>query len=261
MDIKKEESGQVAVIVALSMAVMATITLSVVSRSVVDLRLTDIEEESAAALKAAEAGLEKALKSLESDDFSSSDFPGASYQVDVENKGETGFVTASAISKGEAVEVEMGGASPPSSIRVYWGDSNDSTESPTGAVEVLKYSKVSDDDYRVERFVYDPDATRRSSNNFDAPITVNPGSFQSVDFSARSEIVTDADDVLIRIRTFYNLATLGVEPLGGVLPQQIYEAVATGEAADDVQRKVRAVRGSPQLPAVFDAALYSGGSL
>lgn len=261
---REKEAGQVAVIVALTMAVMATVTLSVVSSSIVDLRLTDVEEESSAALKAAEAGLEQALKGLRSDDFSSSDFPGASYEVDVESRGESGFITASSIDQGEVIEVELGGSSPPSDLVVYWSDKNDDSQDPPGAVEVLRYGKISDSDYRVSRYVYDPDATRRSQNNFEdfgAP-TIDPPAFQGVEFAASASIPLDADDQLVRIRTFYNSMTLGISPQNGTLPSQIYEAVSTGKSEDEqVQRRVRAVRGAPQLPAVFDAALYSGGSL
>lgn len=253
----KSNTGQVALIVALSMAVMATVTLSVVSQSVVDLRLTAVDEESSAALKAAEAGLEQALKNLTSSDFSDS-FSDATYSVDVENEGGSGFLSNVAVRPGEMTTIDLGDT-PPSSVRVWWGDEADASQSPAGAVQIIKYGKVSDSDYRVRRFLYDPDSLRRGQNSFSSPDV--GGTFLSTDFAASIEISLSSDDDLLRIRVLYNSATIGVEPLGGTLPSQVYKAVAVGEAGDNVQRKVEAVREEAQLPAMFDAALYSGSSL
>ena len=60
----RDQQGQVALIVVLVLVVMGVIVLSVVSRSVSDLRLAGVEQSSSQALKAAEAGIEEALRNI-----------------------------------------------------------------------------------------------------------------------------------------------------------------------------------------------------
>jgi len=57
-----KQSGQAVLIILLVMAVILTIALSVVSRSVTDISISRKEEEAARAFSAAEAGIEKVLK-------------------------------------------------------------------------------------------------------------------------------------------------------------------------------------------------------
>ena len=58
---KKNQNGQVLLIVLLAMATLATVVLSIVSRSVSEVGVTSREEDSVRAFSAAEAGVEEAL--------------------------------------------------------------------------------------------------------------------------------------------------------------------------------------------------------
>src|SRR5581483_11095277 len=60
---KEREHGQILLIVVLAMVVFLTVGLSVVSRSITNLRTSVDEENSQRAFSAAEAGVEQALKS------------------------------------------------------------------------------------------------------------------------------------------------------------------------------------------------------
>ena len=55
------ESGQALLIVVLSLAVVLTVVLSILARSVTDIKLSTGSEESLRAFSAAEAGIERAL--------------------------------------------------------------------------------------------------------------------------------------------------------------------------------------------------------
>ena len=59
--LSRKSSGQAVLLVILGMAVVLTIVLSVVSRSVTDVSVTKVEEDSSKAFSAAEAGIEKLL--------------------------------------------------------------------------------------------------------------------------------------------------------------------------------------------------------
>ncbi|OGM11455.1 hypothetical protein A2Z22_00190 [Candidatus Woesebacteria bacterium RBG_16_34_12] len=56
------QKGQALLIILLVLSVVLTVSLSIVSRSVTDIKITSNEEESVRALSAAEAGVEQALK-------------------------------------------------------------------------------------------------------------------------------------------------------------------------------------------------------
>src|SRR3972149_10501389 len=58
---KLRERGQALLIVLLSMAVILTVVLSVISRSITDISLTTYSEDALRAFSAAEAGVERAL--------------------------------------------------------------------------------------------------------------------------------------------------------------------------------------------------------
>lgn len=262
-DDRRDEHGQVALIVVLVLVVMGVIVLSVVSRSVSDLRLAGVEQSSSQALKAAEAGIEEALRNISIGGSFEGTVNEASFETQAESEGADGQVTNISIEPGEVVEINLtGSVSPPTSLDIYWADRAESNESPTGAVEVIKYQQFSDSDYRTAHYAFDPDATRRASNNF-AAATVNPGSFMGVSFGARANVPIVAEDVIVRVRMLYNRGKIGVSPLpiGSLLPDQTYRIVSTGSTTDGVVRKVEAVRTLPVLPVVFDAALYSGGQL
>lgn len=59
--IRSGQSGQALLLVLLSMAVVLTIVLSILSRSVTDIAVTSRDEEALRAFSAAEAGVEQAL--------------------------------------------------------------------------------------------------------------------------------------------------------------------------------------------------------
>jgi hypothetical protein len=198
----KNSSGQAVLLVLLGMAVVLTLVLSVVSRSVTDISITTRDEDSARAFSAAEAGIENLIiggpweGSLET---------GISYNAGVSSYGKSqNFFNLGDIEKyysGETATVwfvshdaddnsklTCGPEDPcfsGNNLKVCWGNQGSTVadlEEQTPAIEVSLYydSKVgqpasvvgSTKDYsgvRVSRSAFDPNSSRSgASNDFSA---------------------------------------------------------------------------------------------
>lgn len=257
----RSQNGQAALILVLVMMVSSTIALSVIQRTVQELELSSTEEYASKALQAAEAGVEEGLRTLTSNDNAT--LQGANYNLTVTTAGTDGYLSDTDVATGNTVEIPLtGSATPPTSIDVYWTDTTDNDENPTAALDVIKYQKFSDTDYRVTHLAYDPDATRRADNNFLAPTTPG-GTALSTTFAARITVTIDPEDQIIRIRPVYNRAKVGIVPLpaGTLLPTLQHRIVSTGQTDQGIVRKIEVVRDQPSLPQYFDFSLYSGGTL
>ncbi len=256
-----KEKGQIALTIALIIAVVSAVSLSVFARSLPEIRLSGVDESAAKAIQSAEAGVEQALSGLGLGTFTGS-FEGADYTVTVSKSGSSGFLSAASVSNGEVAEVDLSGSSGMTSLTVYWGDESISSETDTAAVEIIKYQRFGAADYRMAKYAYDPNAARRGDNKFVAP-TVDPGSFLGGSFGASVDIPIVAEDVLVRIKPFYNRARLGFspQPAGALLGDQFYTISAQGVADGSVFRQVEVASSSAGLPEVFDMTLYSGAGL
>jgi hypothetical protein len=262
MDLReKHPEGQAALIMVLIMMVTSTIALSVVQRTIQELDLTTTEESAAKALQAAESGVEQGLRTLTTGE--TVNLNGANYAVDVSSTGSDGYLSETDIAKGNTIEIPLTGSpSLPTSIDIYWSDTTDVEEDPDAAIEVLKYQQYSATDYRVTTLAYDPDAARRATNNFAIPTTPG-GTALGVTFGSRINIPLQAEDRILRVRTVYNRAKIGLvpQPAGTLLPTLQYRIVSTGQTDQGIVRKIEVIRDVPSLPQYLDFALYSGGAL
>lgn len=254
--------GQAALIIILIMMVSSTVALAVIQQSIKEISLTRTEESASKALSAAEAGIEEGLRTLTVGNSSGS-FGTTNFNLDVAKAGSDGYLSDTAVLSGNSLEIPVAGlASPPTSIDIYWGDKADTNQSPLAALEVRKYQKYGDSDYRVVESAYDPDSTRATTDKFSAP-TLNPGSVLGVSFGARVSISIDATDQYIRLRPVFNQAKVGIvpQPNGTQLPTLQYKITSTGKTDDGLVRKIEVTRDQPALPSVFDFSVYSGTSL
>lgn len=265
---KLPSNGQALLIILLIMAVALTIGLSVISRSITDVKISQQTEESARAFSAAEAGIEESLVTG-SGGIGSFTETGASYQVQTADFGDgaTQLVFPQEVSIDEPQTLWLARHDPAtgnvietayytaSNIDVCWGGN--------AALEVSVYYKDGST-YKVARGAYDPDGGRRALNNFDPTDGLCP----TLSMSNRKSIgFTDPATkplLFLRLRTFYNNAQVGVvtagSGAGNVLPSQgtRYESTGTAGAAT---RKVEVVRYWPVPPPIFDFVLSSGGGL
>lgn len=289
-DLLRKSSGQALLIVLLIMAVGLTIGLSVISRSVTDIKISQQTEEAARAFSAAEAGIESALLIGES---TSGSFPetGASYQATaVGIGGGTEFAFPSQYDTNDPQVLwlsnqDFSKAYDQTALRVLWGNSDaPSDDNNTPALEVTVYYKDGSN-FKAGKFALDPYSGRSPDPSFCNP-GEGGGQCQGVsNFIATGEgaegknfkfaVTLDLSGfrggsktlILARLRLLFSPDTtkhlLGAKRAGSGstnFPSQGNRIDSTGTAGT-ATRKVEVVRFYPAPPAIFDSVLYSQGGL
>ena len=188
-------SGQALLIVLLGMAVVLTMVLSVVSRSVTDIQLTTRDDEALRAFSAAEAGVEQALiVGTNIGDTPLSD-SGSSFSVNVEELGtgvDSKYAYPEEIYSGESATLWLASHDGEGNLsctdgtcykedyfQVCWGEDGTERDNNAPALEVSVYydknpssipfaTGVSPNygDVQVARVTYDPTSDRQDINNF-----------------------------------------------------------------------------------------------
>lgn len=289
------QAGQALVLILLSLAVVLTLVLFILSRSVTDIAVSSREEEAVRAFSAAEAGVEQSLIV----GVSSGTIPigNATYKADVSSfaAGTNGFIYPIDLNSGESStlwfvahdadgNILCNAGSPcftGKQLRVCWGKSGTAADSATTpAVELSVLYTTTPGDYstvRVARAVFDPNSGRRANNLFSAPdagnCTIGGQSFafqKTVDLSTLG-IPAGSYDVqsglqLAHLRFFYNTdtahqAAYDVNFAGdSMLPSQGLMVDSSGIAGQST-RRLSVFQGWPEAPSVFDFALYSSSGL
>lgn len=264
--LRKESSGQALLIVLLIMAVALTIGLSVISRSVTDIRISQQSEEAARAYSAAEAGIEEALVTGTGNSASFSE-TGAAYQTAVAGFGEgTEFVFPQQLIPNEIYTLYLATYTstntPPFGPPPYGANTIDLCWGGNAAVEAsLYYSDAGG--YKVARYAVDPQCPSGGtcgeadrSPGFDSPDIGG-----CADLAHKKTLNFPAGTLLfLRIRVFYENTRVGFSTGGPLLPSQGNRIESTGTAGQST-RKVEVVRFNPAPPEIFDFALYSGSDL
>jgi hypothetical protein len=289
------QSGQALVLVLLSLAVVLTLVLFVLSRSVTDVAISSREEEAVRAFSAAEAGVEKSL--IVGTGFSLTDIGDASFKVDISSLAEnsSGFTYPISLNSGETsslwfVAHDADGnivcnAETPCftgrTLKVCWGRSGTpSGNATTPAVELSVFYTTTPGDYstvRIARGVYDPNTGRRLLNSFESPdggtCTIGDQSFEfqkTIDLSTlgipAGSYGSQAGLQVAHIRFFYNTDLahqVGYDVnFGGnsLLPSQGLVVDSSGEAGQST-RRLAVFQAWPEAPTVFGYSVYSSSGL
>lgn len=253
---KKNQSGQIALVILLIMVVILTIGLSLAARSITDIRISQDEKEAVRAFSAAEAGIEEALRQ----DLSIWSGGSVSVGVGISANVTVASVYDITIEKGEPFTMDLTmpnvylGAH---NLDIFWTKTDDSEENPGGcdingpaAMEIIVYKS----DSSLIRYVYDASGCT-VSNDFQ-----NSNAGSDGYFSKASLIINPPADQLIRMRTFYRKASLRVvsdQSLG----DQIYRITSEASSADNKVGKIIVDRTVATVPGIFDYVLFSGGNL
>jgi len=179
----KNQNGQAIIILLLILVVGLTIGISVVSRSLLNVKMSTQSDESSRAFTAAEAGIEVAL---EQDPDNSEPIEGtlegnSKYECSKDIQGSGSSYIFYNVAKDKTVQLYF---SDPNSIenqyykgskiRVMWGAyvQNYIPSSTTPALELtLLYETKSNNSYHIAKFVLDPNSSR-TMNNFFCPPTI-----------------------------------------------------------------------------------------
>ena len=263
------EKGQIGLIVILIMAVGLTIGLAIASQSVTDISISETEEKSLRAFNAAEAGIEEVLQ-MGSLGNTSLSFGGITTEVTV-NKSKCQEITLEA---NETIEVDLRGATT-NNVRVSWVDTRNEGENPDScakgeglapaSLEIIKI-KVIGEAITPYRYLYDSSSCNGLSPGFTTAIEGSEPYLSTV------TVPIDSNDTALRIRTFYNQATVAVRdadegPLvecggsGEGLPTQTYQIVSKAETDTGETRTIEVSKTVETWPPIFDYVLFSGGQL
>ncbi len=180
-----------------------------------------------------------------------------------------------------------GAASPADQLRFCWGNgaTEDSVVARRPAIEVMFYyddignppsaiaSPNNFQNVKVARVAYDLNAASHN-NGFNSSVTVGACQIGNRTFTYQSDLAIPASlnackavrgcMLMAKVRTYYNTAAIPVGMIttsGNTLAAQGFRIESTGVAAentsDEATRKVSVFQVYPELPDVFDAAVFS----
>lgn len=243
-----QAGGQAALILIMIMAVVGTVSVGVASRSVENLRSSEIEGSSTQSLKEAESALELALQTggnVSSDNYS------AQFTVG----GGDGFISDQ-VEAGDVVQVSLVGAVDVTGMNIYWNSN--------AAVKVEVLGSGAGGTYSVKYYTADPDGVRGDANKFSVP-SGGSSVFKGVTFGNKLTINPFSLPVgqsgqVVRITLLYQGSLVGVEPIGGILAGQTITVNAAG-TSDDSTTSLEFNKFSDRVPVVFDNVLFTNGSL
>ncbi len=274
---QKTFSGQAILLVLLGMAVVLTIVISVASRSVTDVSITQTEEESSKAFSAAEAGIENFLSggvtsgSLTESEASfsvvSSDL-GAGAIVNFADFGASyrngDVATLWFVSHDDNDPSKMTCTGKPcfggGSFNLCWGSGSDSP-----ALEVAVYYGNRTDIFtgnysslKVKRYALDPVSNR--SSGFISPVSGCQGYSYGADISS-----LPSDLIFARIRFIYNnnpqsFAVVAPSGSGQTFPSQGRRISSLGTAGQSSRRVEMIELYRDPLP-ILEAALVGRGDI
>ncbi|HUV72186.1 MAG TPA: hypothetical protein VMW25_04200 [Clostridia bacterium] len=265
----RSQKGQVILVILLIIAVILTVGLSVVSRSVTDIKISQQSQEAARALWVAQGGLEKAIASASELDETEEGVLNIVTQANVGENSE--FVFPQKVKANEAATLwliqpnEDGTISSlpspysgPTEVTLAWAESD---EQP--ALEAtLIYASAGK--YYSRRYAFDP-AGRGNFGSASGGVSIDSKDLKHSGTINFADLVGTGTPILIKLRLLYNTneESIGVRKgQGGNFPLQGHCYVSTATVQESlVSRRLRQCQLWPGTPSIFDFLLYSGGSL
>lgn len=266
---RSQEKGQVLLVLLLVISVILVVGLSVASRSVTDVKISQQSQESARALLVAQTGLEKAIKAS-SNIVSDNSVPGIGYSVEKTTLGNgKEYVFPNSISANEPVTLWLaehntdGSLGTPStnftSLLFGWtGSASDKT-----ALEVTLIYKIGSTFYN-KRYAYDPYSRVPPTNFASSSIPCKIPSLDGIDFPHCVTLSPLPLGIyLVQLRLLFNdqKQKIGVRSVQN-LPSQgnCYISTATVQESK-VTRRLQQCQLWPTVPSIFNYQLFSGGNL
>jgi type II secretory pathway pseudopilin PulG len=276
----KNSSGQVLLIVLLVISVLLIVGLSVVSRSVTDIKISQQSQEAARALWVAQSGLENAIKANANIPLTSDVGLSVDYSVDKKSLEGTYFVFPGKVNANEAVTVwliphndETGLIEPPNRavdykgprrISLHWAEVGNKP-----AIEMALLYKDNSGNFQFKRETFDANASRAANETYFTPADSPGATFPTGEtFAYCSRQLIFANNItpyLLRLRLIFNTTP---QPLGvksednQAFPKQgnCFFSTATVQESG-VVRKLSECRLWQTTPPIFDYLLFSGGSI
>jgi len=266
------------VVMLISMVVLA-IGLSVVSRSVTDVRISAQSQEAARAFWVAQGALEKAIRASAGGVGTTGDI---TYQVTKASlASRESFVFSDLVSANSpeviwlvghdgSGEIDSSEYYQGGSLDLYWGNEGTAsdTETTPAMAATLVYQTITGT-FNSRKYAFDPYAGREAKTNFSLPTV---GNFEidgkklvfkgAVDFSG---LPSFSKPYFLSLELFFSDIShlAGVQTsTGSPLPSQgnCYQSAAT-ITASNIVRKLNECRQWDSPPEIFSYLLFSGGGL
>lgn len=259
--------GQVVLIIILIMATALGVGLAVVQRSLTDISSSTKVEESSRAFSAAEAGIERALRTGNSEGGILVGEASVNVNVQSNLPAGTNALEYPPIGKEEMAQVWLDPGYTNPDFNVYFG-TPDTNDKPALEVTIITLSGGT---YNATKKFFDSDSTRTTNNGF-TDVSSSCTSNQMVRTNANTtdskfycmvNVSYSGTPVLARMRLLYSNTSqpLALEPTNGAsLPAQAGIFTSTGTAGQ-TQRKVQLFKLDKVVPFYFDYALFSIGSI
>lgn len=260
----EHRAGQALLMVVVAMVIILTVSLSVATRSIINVRTSSEEASSSAAFSAAEAGIERFLKNSQTftGNIGTSNVSVVTTQI-----GGTGTNPSQIVLNGgnpvlrdDGVDVWLStypGYTAPywsGTMRLYWGNPTNDCTTPTSsaAIEVVLISGPSANPLSapsISRYVFDQCAARRAANLFSAPIVGGTVGGKTFANAADIIIAPGTPGIIARIIPIYT--NTAIAATGGTgFPQQGSVVSSTGSSGD-TKRKIIIYQGFPKVPNEF----------
>jgi Tfp pilus assembly protein PilX len=262
MSRKNREAGQMLLVVVLTTIVALTVGLSLVSRTITNLRVSKQNEESQRALQAAEAGISSALNRATSGTFSETLPNNASFTTTLSEA--SGNILL--LNNGDSIVQDKGFdvwlssypdfSSPfTGTLNFYWTTTNQnqcakkSGDATIPALEILILSGDKNNP-SFSRRVFDPCGRTPGSSSIS-----NGGTLQGVPLSFSTGPISVSQGLITRVIPVYNSTIVGVVASSN-LPSQgkVIESVGT---SGETVRKVVYFQSYPQTPTEFFYSILS----
>lgn len=268
--VSSSQSGQVAVVVLLIMAVLLVLGLSLASRTTQEALISSQEEDTTRVFNAAETAVEEALSKLSKGEPIAAGSPiGVNTSNLPDNTSATYTLTAETdlsgtITQGMSASVFLTDTSP---FTIHWGSASDCNNNASLIVS-LYYS--SGGTTKVKHLPLKPvgcytDGSKAVGFTDSVSDTGTYKNKYAISFGAAPwQLAAGEVPQILRIKALYKDAEFGIS--GITLPSQ--KDVVRAEASDSKveggsqeKRAIEVSRTKPAPPAILDYSLYSGGSL
>lgn len=268
-------TGQVVLMLVLITIVGLTIGLSLISRTVTDIRISSQIEQSGRAFSAAEAGVENALKSATVNQTGNVTLPDASGTYSISQLGNSSSVLSFSVTapantqtvwlidhKDDGTLNEDGYSYPAgSSFDICWGIDPNSTP----AMVISLFYKIGSS-YKIARGAYDQNAAGRGNgfssvdsagnycgSNFRFKKTINPESDFEIN-PATSKLL------FLRLQPVYENTTIAVKP-SDINPSEKFPVqgkiiTSVGQTTTGVVRKIQVIQGYNVVPEILDFGFF-----
>ena len=255
----REERGQILLIVILTMIVALTVGLSIASRTITNVKISKQNEESNRAFQAAEAGIEKALRSGATLSQSNSLSNNSAFKTNIVTAQGNSFV----LNGGDAVDQDAGidlwlsnypnytSQIAAANITIYWGTPGQntcvkgSTTSIMPAIEILALTG-SVTSPTLSKKIYEATGSgcpRIPGATLAAVVGSQPIPGQTFNNSATISIT---NGIIMKIVPLFNSSVIGVTS-NVSLPAQGSTIDSTGTSGDTVRRVIYN-QSYPQVP-------------